>query len=509
MPNQNSERVAKNTGFMFIRMLVVVGVGLFTSREVLRVLGVNDFGIYNLVGTIVVMFTFLQAALNNATSRFITYDLGAGNTTNLQKTFSMSMNTELILAGIIMLLSEIVGVWFIEYKLHIPDGRMEAAQWVFQISLFNFALSIIRTPFNSLIIAHEHMNYYALTSIIEAVLKLVIVYLLIVLPADKLILYALLQMGVTIVIFLWMVVYCKHHFEECHYTKYWNKGLLKCLMNYSGWSLIVNIADIAVNQSISIFFNLFYGVAANAAYGVANQVNTQLNYFITNFSQSYSPQIIKSYAAKKYDYFMKLIYSTSKLTFFLYFSVAFPIMINIRFILDVWLVNPPKMADTFLCLIVGYNVFDSFSNPLWMSVHATGYLKVHQILMGSIKIMNIPISYILLKLGFPIYTVLVVYVALNALCSIVRIIYLRTLIHLDTLDYMKKVIWQMIKIVLISIPIPLAILYFSDNRLLNLFTTSISFYLLYLPGIYFLALNAREKDLVKDMVGKILAKVRR
>ena len=509
MPNQNSERVAKNTGFMFIRMLVVVGVGLFTSREVLRVLGVNDFGIYNLVGTIVVMFTFLQAALNNATSRFITYDLGAGNTTNLQKTFSMSMNTELILAGIIILLSEIVGVWFIEYKLHIPDGRMEAAQWVFQISLFNFALSIIRTPFNSLIIAHEHMNYYALTSIIEAVLKLVIVYLLIVLPADKLVLYALLQMGVTIAIFLWMVVYCKHHFEECHYTKYWNKGLLKCLMNYSGWSLIVNIADIAVNQSISIFFNLFYGVAANAAYGVANQVNTQLNYFITNFSQSYSPQIIKSYAAKKYDYFMKLIYSTSKLTFFLYFSVAFPIMINIRFILDVWLVNPPKMADTFLCLIVGYNIFDSFSNPLWMSVHATGYLKVHQILMGSIKIMNIPISYILLKLGFPIYTVLAVYVALNALCSIVRIIYLRTLIHLDTLDYMKKVIWQMIKIVLISIPIPLAILYFSDNRLLNLFTTSISFYLLYLPGIYFLALNAREKDLVKDMVGKILAKARR
>lgn len=281
------------------------------------------------------------------------------------------------------------------------------------------------------------------------------------------------------------------------------------LMNYSGWSLVVNMVDIAVNQSISVFFNLFYGVAANAAYGVANQVNTQLSYFITNFSQSYSPQIIKSYAAKKYDYFMKLIYSTSKLTFFLYFSVAFPIMINIRFILDIWLVNPPKMADTFLCLIVGYNIFDTFSTPLWTSVHATGYLKVHQILMGSIKIMNIPISYILLKLGYPIYTVLAVYVALNALCSIVRIIYLRTLIHLDTLDYMKKVLWQMIKIVLISIPIPLVILYFSDNRLLNLFTTSISFYLLYLPGIYFLALNAREKDLVKDMVGKILAKVRR
>lgn len=508
MPNQNSERVAKNTGFMFIRMLVVVGVGLFTSREVLRVLGVDDFGIYNLVGTIVVMFTFLQSALNNATSRFITYDLGAGNTSNLQKTFSMSMNTELILAGIIIVLSEIVGVWFIENKLHIPSGRMEAAQWVFQISLFNFALSIIRTPFNSLIIAHEHMNYYALTSIIEAVLKLVIVYLLIVLSSDKLILYAFLQMCVTIIIFLWMVAYCKRHFDECHYTRYWNKGLLKKLINYSGWSLVVNMVDIAVNQSISIFFNIFYGVAANAAYGVANQVSTQLNYFITNFSQSYSPQIVKSYAAKKYDYFMKLIYSTSKLTFFLYFSVAFPIMINIRFILDIWLVNPPKMADTFLCLIIGYVIFDTFSTPLWTAVHATGKLKVHQLLMGSIKVLNIPISYILLKMGFPIYTILVVYVSLNIICSIVRIIYLRTLIHLDIANYCHKVVWQMVKIVILSIPIPLTIMYISDNRLANFFTTSISFYTLYIPAIYFLALNGKEKELVKDMVGKVIAKVK-
>lgn len=508
MPNKNSVRVAKNTGFMFVRMLVVVTVGLFTSRVVLRVLGVDDFGIYNLVGTIVVMFTFLQTALNNATSRFLTYDLGAGNTTNLPKTFSMSMNTELILAGIIVVLSEIVGVWFIKYKLHIPLGRMEAAQMVFQISLFNFALAIIRTPFNSLIIAHEHMNYYALTSIIEAVLKLVIVYLLIVLPADKLILYAFLQMVVTVVIFIWMVGYCKHHFVECNYTRYWDKGLLRKLVNYSGWSLIVNMIDIAVNQSISIFFNIFYGVAANAAYGIANQVNTQLNYFISNFSQSYNPQIIKSWAAKEYDYFMKLIYSTSKLTFFLYFAVAFPIMINIRFILDIWLVNPPKMADTFLCLMVGYYIFDSFSTPLWQSVYATGYLKVHQILMGAIKVFNIPISYTLLKLGFPIYTVLVVWVILNAVCSIVRIAYLRTLIHLDALDYFKKVIWQMIKIIIISIPIPLSIMLFSENRLINFFTTSISFFLLYIPSIYIVALNVKEKELVKNMASKIITKIR-
>lgn len=513
MENGNPARVARNTGFMFVRMLVVTGVGLFTSREVLRVLGVDDFGIYNIVGSVVVMFAFLQAALNNATSRFITFELGvsgAGGGARLKQTFSMSLNVEFALAVVIVGLSEVVGLWFINHKLQIPAGRMEAAHVVFHLSLVNFALNIIRTPFNSLIIAHEHMDYFAFTSVIEALLKLVIVYLLLILCVDKLVLYALLQLGVSVVIFFWLVMYCAVRFRECRYIRHWDSGLLKKLTRYSGWSLIVNMVDLLVLQAISIFFNVFYGVVANAAYAIANQVNVHLNYFNANFTQSYNPQIIKSYAAKEYGYFMKLLYSASKLTFFLYFMVAFPVMINIRYLLRLWLVNPPQMTEVFLCLIIGYSLFDSFSAPLWQSVHATGNLRTHQILMGAIKVMNIPLSYALLKAGCPIYCVLVVFVALNAVCAIVRIIYLRWLIHLDTLDYVKKVVWQMLKIVIISIPIPLLIMYLcGDNRPMNLCLTSVSFYLLYIPGIYLLALNAKEKALAKGMIGKLVEKVRR
>ncbi len=509
MSDQKSVRVAKNTGFLFFRMLVVVIVGLFTARVVLRILGVEDYGLNNLVGGLVVMFTFLRTALNNATSRFLMFDLGKGDISNLRKTFSMSMNTEFILAIIIFVLSEVVGLWLIGHKLNIPAGRLDTALIVFQISLFNLAFGIIFSPFNALIIAHEHMNYYALTSIIDVVVKLLIIYLLLVIPGDKLIILALLQTASTIGITVWIVMYCKCNFAECKYVRYWDNRLLKAILNYSGWSLIVNMIDVAVSQSISIFVNLFSGVVANAAYGVANQVNSQLVNFINNFSSSYYPQIIKSYAAKQYDYFMKLIFSTSKLTFFFYFFAAFPMMINIKYVLKIWLVNPPVMSDTFLCLIICYYFFDSFSTPLWSAVHATGCLKVHQILMGSIKILNIPISYILLKIGLPIYTVLVVYVTLNAVCSVVRIVYLRTLIHLDIPSFFHKVIWQMVKIVAISIPVPLAIMCFSDNHLLNLFATSISFFVIYIPSVYFLALNASEQNIVKGIVGKVIAKFKR
>ena len=329
MASQKSERVVKNTGFMFLRMILIVGIGLVTSREVLRILGVKDFGTYNLVGTIVVMFSFLQSALNNATSRFITFDLGTGNVGNLSHTFSMSLNSEALLGLIILFLSELVGPWFIGHKMNIDPARVGAAQAVFQFSLLSFIVSLLRTPFNSLIIAHERMNYFAYTSIVEASCKLAIVYLLLIINHDKLITYAFLQLLVTILITLWMIGYCRWNFKESRYKLYWDTKLLKKLTNYSGLSLIVNIADVAVIQSISIFFNLFQGLVANAALGIANQVNSQLNQFLGNFSQSYNPQIIKSYAAKDYHYFMTLIYSAGKLSYLLLFGVAFPISFKV------------------------------------------------------------------------------------------------------------------------------------------------------------------------------------
>lgn len=484
-------------------MILLVGIGLFTSREVLRILGVEDFGTYNLVGTIVVMFTFLQAALNNATSRFITFDLGAGVKDNLRKTFSMSLNSEFVLAGFILVISELFGPWFIGCYLKIPEGRIAAAQAVYQISLINFLITLIRTPFNSLIIAHEKMDYYAYTSIIEGVLKLVIVYILTIIEYDKLIIYAWLQVGVSAFIFIWMMLFCRRNFEECRYIKYWDNRLLKKLLSYSGLSLLVNICDIAVVQSIGIFFNMFSGVVANAAMGVANQVNTQLNQFLNNFSQSYNPQIIKSYAAQKFDYFIDLIFTSSKLSFFLLFGLSFPILLNIPYILNIWLVNPPQNAGLFLRLIAVYSLIDSFSAPLWIAVHATGNLKVHQILMATIKILNIPLSYTLLKMGFPVAVVLVVYVLLNFVCAVVRIWWMKYLIHMNIKAYLQSVLWQIVKVIVISIPIPIFFSSIILNEILGLVISSISFFIIYCTIIYLSALNIKERELVCSLVIKI------
>ena len=506
MSDLNSKRVAKNTGILFIRMFVLMGIGLFTSREILRILGVDDFGIYNLVGTIVVMFTFLQTALNNATSRFITFDLGKGNENSLQRTFSMSINVELLLVVIIFLLSEIVGPWFIEHKLHIPIGRGTAAHIVFQLSLVNFLIGLIRTPFNSLIIAHEKMDFFAYTSIIEAVFKLLIVYMLTIIEYDKLIVFGALQIGVVILIFLWLYVYCKRHFKECNYIRYWDSLFFKKLTNYSGLSLLVNLSDIAVIQSITIFFNIFSGVVANAALAIANQVNTHLNQFVYNFSQSYSPQIIKSYAAGEYDYFMKLIFSSSKISFFLFFAVSFPVLLNISFLLDIWLVTPPPLSDIFLMLICSFSLLDSFSQPLWTAVHATGNLKVHQLLMGSIKILNIPISYILLKLEYHIVSVLIVYVLLNIVCTVVRIWWMKHLIKMDISSYVQNVMWPMVKIVIISIPAPIVI-YNCFSGVSALISSTVLFWIIYFFSVYYIALNTIEKKIVDGFISKVRASV--
>ena len=508
MSSQKSNRVAKNTGFMFIRMLVTMAVGLFTSREVLRILGVEDFGTYNLVGTIVVMFAFFQIALTNATSRYITFDLGAGNKDNLQRTFSMSINSQLILAVIIVLLSEIVGPWMIEYKLMIPSERLNAAHVVFQLSLLGFFVSLIRTPYNSLIIAHEKMDFYAYISIVEVLFKLVIVYMLSVIAYDKLIVYAVLLVCVSLVISLWMYVYCKHHFDECDYVRIWDADLFRKLTNYSGLSLLVNLCDVAVLQSISIFLNIFSGVIANAALGVANQVNTHLNQFLGNFSQSYGPQIIKSYAAKDYDYFMKLIFSTSKLSFFLLFGVAFPIVLNIEYILRIWLVTPPPLAGSFLRVIVCYYLIDSFSQPLWTSVHATGNLKVHQLLMGGIKILNIPISYTLLKIGYPPIIILIVWAFLNMVCAIVRIWWLRYLIGLNVRDYLRKTMWPIVYVTFLSILVPFMIKYNVQNEILCLILSSILFWGVFSLVIYLMALNTSEKKLINSLLLKIVQRIK-
>ena len=431
MVADNSQKVAKNTLYLFIRMVLVLIVGLYTSRIVLKVLGVEDYGIYNVVGSVVVFLNFLKMALTNATYRYLAIEIGKKSGPRLHEVYSMSINVHIILAVVVWIILECVGVWFLNAKLNIPSERMVAANWLFQFSLLSFCISIVQTPFNSSLIAHERMNFYAIVSIIETVLKLVIVYLLLVSPIDKLVTYGLLQLLIAVLVGVCYMLYCIRMFTDCRYVRYWSAPLARELVAYSGWSLLVNASDVIAHQSMSIVFNLFFGVVANAAMGITQQVTSQLGAFLGNFTMSFNPQIIKSYAAKQYDYFMKLIFSSSKLSFFLFLFIALPVVANIEFILTVWLGDYPEMTPTFIRVIVLYSIFESSQHSFLNAVHATGKIKVHQIMMASLKLASIPVMYYVLASGKDGYWMLVVWVVFTFIWCVVRTVYMHFLIGMS------------------------------------------------------------------------------
>lgn len=501
----NSKRIAKNTLYLFFRMFLVLAVGLYTSRVVLGILGVKDYGLYNVVGSIVVLFGFLQQALNNATYRYMAYGIGVGDKEVLRNTFSMAINAHLILVGIILILGETLGLWFLYNKLVIPLERMDAAIFAYQMSILCCCINIIKTPYNSSIIAHEKMNFYAYTSIIEVVLKLLIVYLLVIGDFDKLKLYSFLILVVTLLMLLWYYLQCKKLFPECHYQKHWDGSLISNMVKYSGLSIIVNLVDVSVNQSIVFFFNIFFGLVANAALGIANQVNSQLTNFLNSFTQSYGPQIIKSYASGDKKYFMNLMFSTSKFSYFLLLLVSVPVLLNIDFILKLWLKNPPENASTFFMVVIWYSLVDAYSAPLWTGVHATGNIKGHQVLMASIKILNIPLAYVLLKFGSPAWTALLLKVVLNVICSVVRPCYVRKLYGLPLSKYFKEVLGMIYLSTVIMLPLPFYLAHHMENGWSKLCLTSMLFVVIAMPVIYIVGFNAKEKKLIRSVVqNKIL-----
>lgn len=504
---ENSKRVAKNTGFLFIRMILVLIVGLYTSRLVLQYLGFEDFGIYNVVASVVVFFGFLKNALTNATYRYIAYEIGVGNKESISKIYSMAINSHIILAIGFFLLLEFVGVWFLNVKLNIPHERLYAANWAFQFSLLTFCVSVIQTPLHSNIIAHEKMNFYAILSLLEVILKLIIVYTLLSSPIDKLITYSALLFIVTTIICLCYYAYNCHAFRDSIYIRYWDASVIKKFASYSGWSLIVNVTDVCTTQSISIFFNMFLGVIANAALGVCNQVTTHINSFLNNFTQAFNPQIVKSYAAGKYDYFMKMILSTAKLSYYLLFIVSFPVLLNIHFVLKVWLGKYPDMAPSFICITMIYSLIDATQAPLWNAAHATGNIKWHQIIVASIKIFAIPIMYLLLKLGHSASLALSSWVLINGIVAIARIIYMKRLINLSIMKYLIEVLVPVLFFTAIVVPLPYLLKEYISVDWLSFICSSSLAVFVSIIAICLIGLNQSERNLLKSI--KIIQKTNR
>ena len=416
---ENNKRIAKNTLLLYFRMLLIIIVGLYTSRVVLNTLGVSDYGIYNVVGGIVAMLAFLNSAMVAASQRFISFELGTGNIERLKKVFCTSVSIHIALAGIILLIAETVGLWFVNTHLNIPAERMEAANWVYQCSIMTLLLTVVSVPYNSCIVAHEHMKAFAYVSIVEAVLKLLIVYLLLLGNFDKLILYAILVVAVALIIRIIYGIYCKQHFEECTYRFVFDKQLFREMFAFAGWSVIGNLGFSFKDQGSNIILNLFFGTTVNAARGIALQVNGIISNFSNNFTMALNPQITKQYAAGDVEASVKLVYAGCRYSFYLLLLIAVPVMINIDYLLQLWLGTVPEYTSQFLMLALVAALIDVMARPLVTALQATGRIKVFQIVICIVMLCELPLAYIILHFGGKPYwamypTILVTFIGLFA-----------------------------------------------------------------------------------------------
>ncbi len=500
--------IVSNAIYLYIRMILVLVVNLYVTRIVLKNLGVEDFGIYNIVGSVVIFFSFFRGALTNATSRYLTFELGRNNRQGLQEVYSMAINCHFILSAILFLVLEIIGIWILNVQLNIPEDRMFAANILFQFSVLTFCISVIQTPFQSNIIAHERMNFYAALSIIEVAFKLGIAYYLVNTSFDKLVVYGGLLCLSAVVVVGCYVQYCKRKILDTKYIKYWDTKYVKEFASYSGWSLLVNSADVCTQQSISIFFNLFVGLVANAALGIANQINSGLLSFSSSIAQAYQPQVVKSYAAGDMNYFYKLIFAASKISFIMMFFIAVPVVVNIDYILTMWLGEYPPMASTFVKIIMIYYIFDTFQTPLIHALYATGKIRTHQIMISCIKFLVIPLMYLELKYYGSANYALAIWATGNIIGAIVRTIYMRRLIKLDIRKYTIDVV---LKLALIATVILVTTSYVSslfDNGFISLIVSlTYSVILTALLALSFLFNKSEQLYLSAiPFIGKLLKK---
>lgn len=496
----NNKKIAKNTVMLYFRMILSMIVSLYTSRVVLDVLGVEDFGIYNIVGGVVVMFSFINTFLNSACQRFFSYSLASDPITETKKIFHTSLYIHLLIAIIFAISAETIGLWFMYEKIVIPDDRFWAAIVLYHIYVLNTCLSIFRVPYNAVIIAEEKMDFYAVTTIIESILRLVIVYMLVIIPLDKLITYGFLHTFTALLMIFWYGMYCKCKFVYCTLSIKKDKRYLRNMLSFSGWNMFASIADIGYKQGSNIILNMFFGVTLNAAMGIATTVRGTIGSFSGNMMVAANPQIIKNYALKEYDAYSVLVYKMSKYSFYLMLMFVLPTILNIEYILKIWLVTPPDHTVVLLYYGLIFNLVESLHGPLWVSMQATGKLKQYQIVISSIYLLNLPLLYLAYLFGSKPESMLLIQTIISAIIIMVRLMYSQKLAHLNISAYIVKVIKPIIKVCFVALPIPIFISSFLQPSLLKLALTSIISFLLVSLTIYFVGMDFQERMKIRVVI---------
>ena len=453
----NNKRIAKNTLMLYVRMLFSMIVSLYTSRVVLQTLGVEDYGIFNVVGGVITMFTFINAAMVSSTQRYLNFELAKGNSQRLRSVFNTSLQIHGLIAIAIIVLGETLGLWFVLNKLVIPEPRMTAALWVYQCSILACCVTILSAPYNADIIAHEKMSAFAYISILEVSLKLLIVYLLLVSPIDKLIAYAILTLSVQLLIRFIYSRYCHKHFEESYIEFNFNKALFKEMSGFAGWSFFGNLAAILYTQGLNMMLNIFFGPVVNAARGIAVQVQSAVQQFVSGFQTALNPQITKNYAVGNLEQMHNLMFRSARFSFLLLFFLSLPVLLETDFLLTVWLKNVPYNAVIFTQIMICISLIYTTSNPCVIANQATGKVKVYQMVVGGILLTILPISYILLKLGAPAYSVFIVHFCVETVAQFSRMFMLRKLINLPLWQYMKNIYIPIICTVSVAVILPILV----------------------------------------------------
>lgn len=504
--SQNNKRIAKNTLLLYFRMLFIMVISLFTSRVNLQSLGVEDYGIYNVVGGVVAMFSVFSGSLAAAISRFITYELGKNDEKRIQKVFSTSVTIQIGLAVIIIIIAEVVGVWFLNNKMVIPPSRIFAANWVLQLSILAFAINLISVPYNAAIIAHEKMSAFAYISIYEVIMKLAICYSLFVSPVDKLITFAILLFLLSLSLRLIYGIYCKRKFKECTYRFFIDKNLIKQIAGFAGWSSFTLVAYSLYTSGLNILLNLFFGPTVNAARAIAVQVQNAIQGFSKNFQIALNPQIIKSYADNKIQRVYSLIYAGTKFSFFLMFLIALPLFLETNYILSIWLHEVPEHTSSFLRLLLIIITIDTIGGPLYCAQQATGNIKIFQIVTGTLMLMILPVSYLFLKIGGEPEVIYFVYVFILMIVQTISVLLINRIIKMPLLIYAKEVALRLLGVVIISPVFPYIIYKSLPQDFVSFVEICVVCTLSVCTSIYFIGLTKREKSKIKNIIYSRLKK---
>lgn len=502
-----NNRIAKNSVFMSVRLVIVLIITLYTTRKTLEILGVVDYGIYNVVCGFVTMFSFLNTSLSNGIQRFFNYEFGKNGVTAAMRVFNSALQIQFVLSIFIILITEIVGLWYLHNKMVIPDQRLEASEWIFHFSVLSMAFLIMQAPFTAAIMAHEKMGFYSIISVIDAILKLLVVLLLPILSSDLLIVYGFLFLLISFFNFVVYVFYSKKQFAEIKISYSVDYTMLKSMLSFSGWNMCGSFASMMREQGVNLVMNLYFGPVVNAARGIAAQINGALEGFAGNILTPVRPQVIQSYAHEDYKRAFSLTFTASKLSAFFVIILSVPLCVELDFILKVWLCNEvPEHTAMFVILVLATTVINILMGSMATIVHASGEMMIYQLVGGVIKVLPVPVSYILLKyMPIPEYALISVFV-FTFVGYIVGLFIIKKIIPFSILYYLNNVLLPVLLITILLFGFLNLWYSFIENNIVQFFAVMLMGGIWGASFSYLLGLTKEEKLFIRSLVMKIIKK---